>query len=319
MRGLVSLPAFSSLACLSVALFSFGTMAGIAAQAEPRQALVEFATSPFPYDGEIPSQGKAFLDAGDGMRRGHTSPRGGIYWADETYSDRHGLLTIPPRFDPRKPAVLIVFFHGNNTILARDVVARQQVPQQLADSGLNAVLVAPQFAKDALDSSAGRFWQPQVFAQFLDEAAERLAALYGDPSVRGRFHTMPVVLVAYSGGYMPASAAISVGGANDRIAGVILLDALYGETDIFADWVAKRHSQSFFFSAYSRSTLAENLALQQRLAAQSIGFSMNLPDHLRAGHIAFLAAGDVVHNDFVTQAWTRDPLRSVLEKLKAGY
>ena len=56
---------------------------------------------------------------------------------------------------------------------------------------------------------------------------------------------MPVVIVAYSGGYMPASAAISVGGANDRIAGVILLDALYGETDTFADWIAKRHGQSF--------------------------------------------------------------------------
>lgn len=313
MRGLLQFTMPFSLAVLWL-----GVGAAFAAPAGMRQALVEFSTSPFPYDGEIPGQGKAFLDASDGVRRGHTSPRGGIYWADETYSDRHVLLTIPPRFDPRKPAVLIVFFHGNNAILARDVVARQSVPQQLADSGLNAVLVAPQFAKNALDLSAGRFWQRQVFAQFLDEAAERLGALYGDPSARGRFHRMPVVLVAYSGGYMPASAAISVGGTNDRIAGVILLDALYGETDTFADWIAKRHGQSFFFSAYSRSTLAENLALQQRLAAQSIGFSMSLPDHLRAGHIAFLAAGDVVHNDFVTQAWTRDPLRAVLEKLKSG-
>jgi len=311
MRGLRRIAAPLALALSSM-------MAGAAAPAGPRQALVEFATTPFPYDGEIPGQGKPFLDTTDGARRGHTSPRGGLYWLDQTYEDRHVLLSIPANFDPRRPAYLVVFFHGNKVILARDVVARQRVPQQLAASGLNAVLVAPQFALDALDSSAGRFWQPHVFAEFLDEAAERLAALYGDASARARFHTMPVVLVAYSGGYMPASAAVSVGGVNDRIAGLILLDALYGEVDTFADWIARRHRESFFFSAYSKSTLAENLSLQQRLAPQSIAFATHMPDHLQPGSVTFLAAGDVVHNDFVTQAWTQDPLRSVLVRLKSG-
>jgi hypothetical protein len=168
-----------------------------------RESIVEFATTPFPYDGEVPGQGKPFLDTADGARRGHTSPRGGLYWQDQTYQDRRVLISIPAGFDPRKPAYLIVFFHGNKVILARDVVARQRVPQQLAASGLNAVLVAPQFARVALDSSAGRFWQPHVFAEFLDEAAGHLATLYGDPAARARFNTMPVVLVAYSGGYCP--------------------------------------------------------------------------------------------------------------------
>jgi len=287
------------------------------AAAGSRQALVEFATSPFPYDGEIPSQNKPFLDMTDGMRRGHTSPRGGVYWVDQTYSDRRVLLSIPASFDPHRPAVLVVYFHGNKVILERDVVGRQRVAQQLADSGLNAVLVAPQFALDALDSSAGRFWQNYVFAQFLDEAAHHLAALYGDASARARFDTMPVVLVAYSGGYMPAAAVLSAGGANDRIEGVVLLDALYGEIDTFADWIARRHAQSFFFSAYSPSTATENQALQQRLAAQSIAMT-SLPDRFYAGTVAFLAAGDVSHNDFMTQAWTRDPLRAVLARLRSA-
>jgi hypothetical protein len=287
-----------------------------ATPAGPRDALVEFATSPFPYEGEIPGQGKPFLDTTDGMRRGHTSPRGGVYWLDQTYADRRVLLSIPAHFDPRRPAYLVVFFHGNKVILARDVVGRQRVPQQLAASGLNAVLVAPQFAVDALDSSAGRFWQPHAFAEFLDEAAERLAALYGNAFARSSFHAMPVVLVAYSGGYMPAASALSVGGANDRIAGVILLDALYGEIDTFADWIARRRNDIFFFSAYSKSTMAENLDLQQRLAP--LAFTPHLPDQLHRGSIAFLAAGDVNHNDFVTQAWTNDPLRVVLARLRNG-
>ena len=44
---------------------------------------------------------------------------------------------------------------------------------------MNAVLVAPQFALDALNSSAGNFWTPGDFARFLDEAASRMAELYG--------------------------------------------------------------------------------------------------------------------------------------------
>jgi hypothetical protein len=280
-----------------------------------RMRLVTFATSPFPYDGLVPSDGKPFLDTTDGTRRGHTSPRGGIYWEDETYSDKRVLLAIPPHFNPRRPAYMIVFLHGNMTLLARDVAERQRVPQQLAESRLNAVLVAPQFAVDALDSSAGRFWEPHVFAQFLDEAAEHLAKLYGDRRTRGIFHRMPVVIVAYSGGYMPASAALSVGGANERLAGVILLDALYGETDTFADWIAKRQ-RSFFFSAYSLSSADENATLQQELAANNVSFTNRLPRAFRPGSVTFLAVGDVPHQDFVTKAWTDDPLASLLRKIR---
>jgi hypothetical protein len=280
-----------------------------------RMRLVIFATSPFPYDGLVPSNGKPFLDTTDGTRRGHTSPRGGIYWEDETYSDKHVLLAIPPHFNPRRPAYLIVFLHGNMTRLARDVAERQRVPQQLAESRLNAVLVAPQFAVDALDSSAGRFWEPHVFAQFLDEAAEHLAKLYGDHRTRRVFYRMPVVIVAYSGGYMPASAALSVGGANDRLAGVILLDALYGEMDTFANWIAKRQ-RSFFLSAYSLSSADENAMLQQELTANNVSFTNRLPRTLRPGSVSFLAVGDVQHQDFVTKAWIDDPLAVLLRKIR---
>jgi hypothetical protein len=295
---------------------ALGLMAGVSLAASGRVRIVTFATTPFPYDGLVPSTGEPFLDVSDGMRRGHTSPRGGIYWEDETYSDKHVLLAIPPRFNPRRPAYLIVFLHGNDTLLQRDVAVRQRVPQQLAESRLNAVLVAPQFAVDALDSSAGRFWEPGVFARFLDEAAGHLARLYGDRRARAIFRVMPVVIVAYSGGYMPASAALSVGGADARIAGVILLDALYGETDKFAAWIVRRKSQAFFFSAYSPSSAAENQNLKQMLANADVSFATGIPKTLRRGSVHFLAVGDVPHENLVTDAWTHDPLALLLRKLR---
>jgi len=149
-----------------------------------KTALVPFEVTPFPYRGEVPDKNRPFLDVADGERHGHSTVRGGTYWEDQTYSDQRVLLHIPKGFDPRRPALMVVFFHGNEATLERDVRNRQAVPRQITESGLNVVLVAPQFAVNALDSSAGRFWEPGVFAQFLREAGDRLAQLYGDGRAR---------------------------------------------------------------------------------------------------------------------------------------
>src|SRR5258705_10572872 len=114
--------------------------------------LVPFDTSPFPYSGPVPDKNTTFLDVHNGERRGHTSLRGGVYWEDLTYSDKRVLLFIPRGFDIRRRALIVVYFHGNLATLTRDVRDRQQIPRQLEQSGLNAVLVAPQFAVNALDS-----------------------------------------------------------------------------------------------------------------------------------------------------------------------
>ena len=206
----------------------------------------------------------------EGDRRGH-SARGGTYWEDQTYSDQRVLLHIPKGFDPRRPALMVVFFHGNEATLTRDVRNRQAVPRQVAESGLNAVLVAPQFAVNALDSSAGRFWEPGVFTQFLREAGERLTELYGDERARGAFHGAPVVIAAYSGGYNPAAFILHSGRADDRLRGLVLLDALFGELDKFADWLAKR-PPAFFVSAFGKAARQENAALQRMLTERGVRF-----------------------------------------------
>ena len=281
--------------------------------------LVNFDNSPFPYAGEIPESGKPFLDVVSGERRGHTSPRGGVYWEDRAYADRHVLLFIPKKFDPHQPVVLVVYLHGNLVRLERDVRHRQQVPRQVAESGLNAVLVVPQFAVDAMDSSAGRFWQRGAFNSFLDEAARHLATLWGDESAKPVFADAPVWLVAYSGGYLSAAFSLAVGGADSRVRGVVLLDALYAETEKFRDWIV-RHRDGFFISAHSPSTRPENIALQQMLDASHIPYTTALPPRIDFGSVTFVATGpDVVHNDFVTRAWVADPLKVLLAKLPGAH
>jgi hypothetical protein len=280
-------------------------------------ALVRFHHTPFPYRGMIPEQDKPFLDVLDDRRRGHTSARGGIYWEDETYNDRRVLVFLPKGFDLRRPAVIVVFFHGNGATLERDVVARQQVADQLSDSGLNAVLLAPQFAVDAQDSSAGNFWTPDFFRQFLDEASEKIAELWGSSASRGTFARLPVVLVVYSGGYNPAAYVLAGGGAGKRVLGVVLLDAIYAEEDKFAEWIA-RHRRAFFFSAYSKSSKDGNANLERLLAAKRIAYSEAAPAKLMPGTVTFLAAdadADGAHDDFLTKAWVARPVQWVLSRV----
>jgi hypothetical protein len=290
-----------------------------------KAAMVAFDAAPFPYHGMIPGDPEAdtddapFLDARDGDRRGHTSSRGGIYWEDETYSDRRTLLYIPAGFDLKRPAAIVVFFHGNQATLARDVIDRQQVPRQLAESSLNAVLVAPQFAVDALDSSAGGFWQDGAFLRYLREAALHLARLQGGGASRNDFARLPVILVAYSGGYLPAAYSLQVGGAGKRIRGVVLLDAIYDETEKFAGWIADHQSSAFFFSAFTASSADGNGALQDLLMNQGIMFFTEPRNCLDKGDVVFIDTGEsAVHADFVSHAWIDDPLTWVFDRI-AGF
>ncbi|TGU55340.1 hypothetical protein EN795_01005 [bacterium M00.F.Ca.ET.152.01.1.1] len=274
--------------------------------------IVPFKASPFPYRGKLPDGSAPFLDVtGADGRRGHTSPRGGIYWEDETYSDRSTLLAVPKGFDPAKPAVIVVFLHGNGATLQRDVVGRQRVVGQVEASGLNAVLVAPQFARNAQDSSAGNFWTPGYFPGFMAEAAQELGKLTGAKAAK--FASMPIVLAAYSGGYNPAASILRNGNAGGRLLGAILLDAVFDEADIFADWVVQ-HRKSFFVSAYGKSSASGNAEIRQLLAAKGINASTDPPRRLEAGTIAFLAS-DAAHDNFVTRAFVGNPLQWLLARL----
>jgi hypothetical protein len=282
-------------------------------------ALASFQNSAFPYHGLIPNyqetgKSRPFLDVDDNGRLGHSSPRGGLLWEDQTYSDRTVLLGAPQSFDPARPGVIIVFFHGNQATLSRDVIARQQIVRQLADSGLNGVLVAPQLAVDAPDSSAGKFWSPGGFAAFLNEAEGKLGDFY--PNARGAFRRMPVVIVAYSGGYLPAVYSLTVGGAQGRIRGLVLLDALYGERDKFVSWVEGPGRNASFVSAYSTSSREGNMAVEAELQQAGLKTQDGLPSTLQPGDIAFVDAGAVDHNDFVTSAWGGAPLRDIFSRIR---
>jgi hypothetical protein len=277
-------------------------------------SLVDFETAPFPYHGTMPESGRPFLDAGTESHRGHVNFRGHVLWESQTFSDDRVLLHIPPGFDPKRPAVMVVFFHGHGANLAQDVRDRQQVPAQITAAGVNAVLVAPQFAVNAADSSAGKFWEPNGFKRFLDEAAVKLARMYGDPRSAFTFARMPIVIVAYSGGFGPTLSVLDRGGVRSRVRGLVLLDALYSGIGKFADWITYNRS-TFFVSSYTPHTAHHNAYLERLLRERSVPYSFELRNSHLQGMVTFLPGGDISHRDFVTHAWADNPIKDVLVRM----
>jgi hypothetical protein len=211
--------------------------------------------------------------------------------------------------------VIVVFFHGNGATLERDVRDRQLVPQQISESGVNAVLLAPQLAVDAADSSAGKFWQPGGFKRFLDESAGQLARLYGDPNAAKAFAKMPIIIVGYSGGFLPTAWSLEVGGISDRVRGVFLLDAVYGELDKFASWI-EHHRSGFFVSSYTHYTARRDRELMNMLREKGIAVREDMDGPLRPGSVVFVETGEgITHRNYVTHAWTENPVREVLVKM----
>ena len=254
---------------------------------QPQTQLIGFENSAFPYSGKQGSR----------------------------YSDNRVLVHVPTGFDVRKPGVILVFFHGHGATLERDVRDRQLLPKQVSESATNAVLVAPQLAYDAADSSAGKFWERGGLKRFMTESAERLADVYGDPRTVDAFEKMPVVIVAYSGGFVAAASSLQVGGLGSRIKGVVLLDALYGEIDKYASWIVNNRS-GFFISAYTHGTKRHDDELVRILTDKGIPVEHELDGKLKPGTVAFLPTGEGIrHRDYVTLSWTEHPIKDVLLRI----
>lgn len=281
-------------------------------QQNPETTLRRFKYAPFPLNAK---QAAKFFDVNQAGRRGHTSKRGGLLWEDITYNDNRVLLAIPADFNRSHPPTLVVFLHGNQSTLERDVLARQQVATQVSAAKINAVLIAPQFAVDALDSNPGNFVQKNYFAAFMKEASAQTGRWQNDNFLAHQLNRAPIIVVAYSGGYYSAAHILKMGGMNKRIKGVILLDALYGEEETFAKWLRANYRKSFFFSTYTEPARASNEALQNILREHHMEYQNGIPDNLRKRTINFIQLDETtVHQDLLTQAWNNQPLTDLLRK-----
>ena len=215
-------------------------------------------TAPYPYHGSYGDTALKFYDYTDPQTgvHYHTNRHGDRFSEKENYSDGSVLFHIPPHFNPGKPFAFVVFFHGIETNI-RKCTEEFDLTGQVDASQKNIILVLPQLARDAADSSPGKFFKANAFGRFMDEAAGVLASRMGH-EYRHRLRKAPILVTAFSGGYKTTAYVLDRGGVSGRIMGVVLLDALYEDVDKFEKWAVKHISRSFLVSLYTHGGCERN-------------------------------------------------------------
>ena len=149
------------------------------------------------------------------------------------YDDSSVLMIVPRGFKAGSKADLVFWFHGwHNNI---DTALRfYGLARQFAASGVNAILVLPEAARQAADSYAGKLGQEGMFKGLV---ADVMAELRRQQLVTPAGVAAHVVVGGHSGGYVAIADILAKGG--QRVDEVWLFDALYGHVDDFMNWIGK--------------------------------------------------------------------------------
>jgi len=162
-----------------------------------------------------------------------------LYNTADHYSDSTVLIITPANFRANKKADIIFWFHGwNNNI--DSAVVRYGLARQFAESGLNAILVLAETAKDAPDSYGGKLEQQNIFNNLVNDVLQKLVQEKVVPANCSAGH---ILLAGHSGAYRVMAHILENG--NVRVDEVILFDALYADTDKFLNWIAADSDHRF--------------------------------------------------------------------------
>lgn len=275
------------------------------------------ASAPFPYDGPTADGTRPFFDTRDPRtrQRAHTTGDGTVLPEHPHFTDDRVLFHLPPGFDPGKPFEILVFFHGHGSEIERSVARDLDLPGQIDASRRNMVLIAPQLALEAPDSSPGKLGLPDGLQHMLDEAAALLAQRTGGANDEQAFRTAPVILSAFSGGYRAVAFSLARGGLGQRLRGVLLLDAVYGDTRLFGQWMLARWHDGFFVSLYGPSTRRWHEELKAVLQERRRRASGRLPARIRPGAHALIAV-DTAHDALPLDGPPRLPLLAMLKRIR---
>jgi hypothetical protein len=203
--------------------------------------------------------------------------------------DKNGVPSVivhaPAGFDAHAPLQLVVFLHGLRgcvTVLMSQGMAHcgPGTPEQEGwDLGrahdqahTNTLFVVPQLA-DAKrrEDRPGRFARPGGFRDFLEELLRGpLAGPLG--SARTLADVSRIDLVAHSAGYQTALAILEHGGIEaSRIHSLVLLDALYAETERFAKYIESRDGLRLVDISLPNGTPERESAVLERRLRRSLG------------------------------------------------
>ncbi len=216
--------------------------------------------------------------------------------------------------DLEKRITVVVYFHGLRPFESFEaMLERQRIAQQIADAQVNAVVVAPLMPYPIKKKHGVPFADKGAFKKFLNDASVVFAkTLNTSPK---KFADARIVLIGYSAGHWPTKMVISHSHA--VLDGVVLLDAHYGSQEIFFEYairVAKRR-QGYFVTAHTETTQRRVREFENALREEKVPIEREPPQRLLPGMIVVIKVeGTFLHHNFVTSAWTENPITDLLKK-----
>lgn len=206
--------------------------------------------------------------------------------AEKHYSDSSIAIFIPKGFRQTDAVDLIIHLHGwwNNI---DSVLKRYRLPQQVYESGKNAILVVPQGPLNAPDSFGGKLEDPDGLKNFVQDV---VAYLFRESKTKTR-SIGKIILTGHSGAYHGISFALLRGGIPEKISEVYLFDALYGQTEKYAYWIDHYKGKMITIYTDSGGTKWETESLMEDLRGWGIPYA--------ALEEAALAPGDLENNRLV--------------------
>jgi len=149
------------------------------------------------------------------------------------YDDSSVLLVVPRGFKAGSKVDLVFWFHGwHNNI---DTALRfYGLARQFAASGVNAVLVLPEAARQAADSYAGKLGQEGDFGLLVKDVVAELGkrGIVSPGTAVGH-----VIVGGHSGGFLAIADILDKG--EQPVDAVWLFDALYSHVGSFMDWIGR--------------------------------------------------------------------------------
>jgi hypothetical protein len=248
-----------------------------------RSFLVALAAAPL-----VPLAGRAGAEAPTKLKSIARDPRGTTFWLSleqapfpapgAGYRDDTVIVFVPSHYrydyeDDDEGVAALVHFHGHNTTAERAMIMHE-LREQLADSRQNAILIVPQLAVMAADSSCGKLESSgglsRLVAEGIVTTAREGRATLGDARFPIHAPRGTVCVSAHSGGYHSAACCLRGGGLD--LSETYLFDALYSEVETFRDWVTSRKGASLHhrhklvsFFVDGTSTDANSSALRAQL------------------------------------------------------
>jgi hypothetical protein len=176
-------------------------------------------------------------------REGHVVD-GQFFPFNPHYSNSSVMVFIPDGYQQQDATNLVFFFHGHYSSIEQ-AERGFSLFRQFADSGVNALLVLVETARNAPDSFGGKLEDEDGFGNLVDD----LLATLQENDLIANSRPGAISLAGHSGGYRVISEILAHGGMTENIEAVYLFEGLYAGITNFSDWIEQGRGR--FVSVYS--------------------------------------------------------------------